>query len=341
MNVIKIEDEFKKNGYKCERKSATVTVYSLIQNEKTVKLAIMVDAYAAMCNTTATAEKIRKEELAQHHFSSDVNVVPLLIVTGYKSEMNIETENLITIDGESNKILDANVDKEYKPEFGFVKAGLYREKQKLKRWHSENATFQQKTYYAFLPYVLIALNLFLFAKTTWTGTDTWSISANKVLYAGQSYRLFTYMFMHAGFGHVLTNSISLWYIGRLLGKKIGDFDLMIVYLFGGINAGLVSCYIGRLGFKDINATTVGASGAIFALLGALLAYELYHKTASAKYMLAYSAITIVMNSIGWNIDVACHIGGFFAGFTIMIVMALLDSIHADVSYVRASRKERL
>jgi membrane associated rhomboid family serine protease len=72
------------------------------------------------------------------------------------------------------------------------------------------------------------------------------------------WQLVTYMFVHGGTGHILFNMLALFIFGSPLEQRLGSFEFLLYYLVAGIGAGLVSL--------TMNASVVGASGAIFALL---------------------------------------------------------------------------
>jgi uncharacterized protein len=80
---------------------------------------------------------------------------------------------------------------------------------------------------------------------------------------------FTSMFMHAGFGHLFVNMISLMFIGGFVEKLIGKKRFLSLYFAGGLFAGLFFVLIALASGTDLNVYAVGASGAIFALGGLL------------------------------------------------------------------------
>ncbi len=81
--------------------------------------------------------------------------------------------------------------------------------------------------------------------------------------------LITSMFMHAGFGHLFINMISLMFVGSFVERLVGKKRFLWVYLGGGLIAGLFFVLVAWLTGSDLNVYAVGASGAIFALGGLL------------------------------------------------------------------------
>ena len=84
---------------------------------------------------------------------------------------------------------------------------------------------------------------------------------------GEYYRLFTYMFLHSGKDHILNNMIVLLFIGDNLERAIGKWKYLIIYLFSGVLAGIVS--MGYHMYQETTPMCVGASGAIFGVCGAV------------------------------------------------------------------------
>ena len=80
------------------------------------------------------------------------------------------------------------------------------------------------------------------------------------------YTLFTNMFLHAGFLHIIGNMLFLWVFADNIEATIGNINFIIFYLLGGLAASLVHIYLN----PSSPIPTVGASGAIAAVLGAYI-----------------------------------------------------------------------
>ena len=81
--------------------------------------------------------------------------------------------------------------------------------------------------------------------------------------------IITSMFLHDGFFHLFANMITLFFFGNYLNRLIGSKKLLLVYFSGGILGGIFFVLLGTLLYPDSLALAVGASGAVFALGGAL------------------------------------------------------------------------
>jgi rhomboid protease GluP len=134
---------------------------------------------------------------------------------------------------------------------------------------------------------------------------------------GQWYRLITSMFVHGGFIHLLFNMYALYFLGRIVEGVYGVDKFLTFYFLSGLvgNIGTQIFYYGSL--------SVGASGAIFGLVGVLFAAGFRKDTPYALKPLTGSALLpmILINIVfgfmpGTNINNAAHLGGFLTGMVL-------------------------
>ena len=156
----------------------------------------------------------------------------------------------------------------------------------------------------------ISKNFFMFDVNTLV-----KLGANNLLLVqqGQIWRLFTCAFLHVGFIHLIVNMYSLLVIGTQVETFIGKFKMLFIYLVSIITASLLS-----LVFAENSIVSVGASGAIFGLMGALL-YFGYHYRLYLSNAIRYQIVPIILLNllIGFSlsgIDNAAHIGGLIGGY---------------------------
>ena len=131
--------------------------------------------------------------------------------------------------------------------------------------------------------------------------------------AGQWWRLVTSIFLHAGLIHLAMNAFGLWIFGNALEREIGRLSVLAVFLVTGIFAGAAS-YL----FSSGAAVGVGASGAIFGLLGAFVTYNYLRRHTVLASAQLRSAVTLLLLNlvIGLSvpaIDWRAHLGGLVAG----------------------------
>jgi membrane associated rhomboid family serine protease len=125
---------------------------------------------------------------------------------------------------------------------------------------------------------------------------------------GQWYRLVTAMFLHASLLHLAFNMLALYWLGSIVEQALGSWRFLALYFVSGI-AGSA----GALVFSDPFAVTVGASGAIYGIMGALLVLE-YRATGSfAGPALGLIVLNLALTFAIPNISIGGHLGGLVAG----------------------------
>ncbi len=127
--------------------------------------------------------------------------------------------------------------------------------------------FRQPTRISINPLlVLIAINAILYIVTSLKPNVELDFAFIPALIGERPWTLITSMFIHASVWHLLFNMLALFIFGRLLRRFIGDNTFLLVYFVGGL--------AGNLLFWAINAgdyvAVVGASGAIYAIAGAIV-----------------------------------------------------------------------
>jgi membrane associated rhomboid family serine protease len=140
--------------------------------------------------------------------------------------------------------------------------------------------------------------------------------------AGDWWRLMTAAFLHYGIFHLAVNMYSLYWVGSLLEHVIGRWKFLLLYLASGL-AGSAGALI-----ATPNAVTVGASGAIFGILGALYVLERNGHIASGGQIaglivlnlvitFAFSGFALGGNVTGFQISLGGHVGGLLGGVIAM------------------------
>lgn len=133
------------------------------------------------------------------------------------------------------------------------------------------------------------------------------------------YRLITSGFLHSDIIHIMLNMYVLYVLGSQLESYLGKSKYLIVYFFSLLLGSLMS-----ITFSGSNYYSIGASGAIFGIMGSLLAfgyhYRVYLGTALKEQILPLIVLNLAVGFIIPGIDYFDHIGGLIAGF--LITMAL-------------------
>jgi membrane associated rhomboid family serine protease len=162
--------------------------------------------------------------------------------------------------------------------------------------------------------VLIAINVLVYLITVGQGGGIGSpggrLFVDGALYGpvvadGDWWRLFTAMFLHASLLHIAFNMLALWWFGSVVERSVGTLRYILIYVASGL-AGSAGALI-----ASPNAVTVGASGAIFGLLGALLVLEYLQTGSFALALTRYRtprylgpALVVVVGAISVAVAVA-------------------------------------
>lgn len=140
-------------------------------------------------------------------------------------------------------------------------------------------------------------------------------------------RLITAAFLHYGPIHLGMNMLALWWIGRPLEDWLGPVRYLLLYLVAGL-AGSAGALI-----ANPTAVTVGASGAIFGILGAAIVLE-----RQQTYVLGGSAITLLVVNLAFTfavpgISIGGHLGGLAGGALAILALSQLGKRSAIYSRI--------
>ena len=170
--------------------------------------------------------------------------------------------------------------------------------------------------------ILIAINVIVFLAETSTGTPLGGVGSSWVgtlyqhgaLYGPyidvlhQDYRLLTAGFLHDGLLHILFNMVFLYFVGPGLEAAVGRVNFLAIYF-----ASLFAGSFGALLFQP-GSGTVGASGALFGLLGALIVIAHYRRISIWQSGLGLTLVINIVFSLTINgVSIGGHLGGVVAG----------------------------
>ena len=167
--------------------------------------------------------------------------------------------------------------------------------------------------------VSVLLSLWLFGSwTSLTSTDLRVLillgaKVDELVAAGELWRLLTAVFLHSGVMHLLFNLYALYTLGPLLEGYIGHLRFLAVFVVSGLYGSLLS-------YAFSGSISVGASGAIFGLLGATTVFFLRYRhhfggqgRAILQNMLLVLALNLLIGFSASFIDNWGHIGGLIGG----------------------------
>lgn len=194
--------------------------------------------------------------------------------------------------------------------------------------------------------IIIIINIVLWLLTDFSsssfGQFLWSygVGSNLLIHEGEYWRLVTPIFLHSGLRHVLFNSFAITIFGPALEQMLGRIKFVLIYLLTGIIANLATFIIGPTIYYH-----VGASGAVYGILGVYLYMVFYRKDligeANQRIVIIISLLGLVMTFIQPNINIYAHIFGYIAGLALaplFLVRAKPYSIWRS-RYQAASRQD--
>ena len=192
----------------------------------------------------------------------------------------------------------------------------------------------------FVAHGLVAINVLVYVAMVVSGVDFYSPSAVDLIdwganygpltLAGQLQRLLTSMFLHIGIVHIALNMWVLWEIGPLAERLLGNLGFLFMYLIAGLMGSLASLY------WNPELISAGASGAIFGVVGAILAFTMLQRrsipveafSGIRSSMLAFVGYNLLFGFVlqaakpnGIGIDMGAHLGGLLAGMICGLILS--------------------
>ena len=157
--------------------------------------------------------------------------------------------------------------------------------------------------------------------------DKGSLSWDMVINHHQYYRIITSMFLHLGPSHIFNNMLVLLFIGSYIEQYLGRIWYLIIYFLSGIIAGCTSIVYNMMQYNYTES--VGASGAVFGIIGALLCILAvrHHQSHDLDFrrVLFMAFIILYGGFTSQGIDNAAHIGGFAGGIAVTRVILGINS----------------
>lgn len=166
---------------------------------------------------------------------------------------------------------------------------------------------------------LVAVNVIVFLLCTFTGELLYNRGAfgvAEIAADGSYYRIVTAMFLHGDVQHLFGNMIVLYYVGEIVERKVGHVPYAAIYFLAGIVGNIFSA-----GYEILTAqpyTSVGASGAVFGVEGALLFLVIlnhgrFEYVTMGRLVFAIG-FSLYCGFTSAHVNNAAHIGGVLTGF---------------------------
>jgi rhomboid protease GluP len=175
----------------------------------------------------------------------------------------------------------------------------------------------------FWTYAILAINVLAFL-ATWVLGENFVLGlgakVNAAIVEGQYWRLFTAMFLHLGLLHIGFNSYALYLFGPQVERPFGPVRFLLIYVLSGLSGSAFS-------FLFSPNPSVGASGAIFGLIGVMGAYLYRYRDRLAMgrsrlmNLVSIAAYNLLYGFVVPSVDNWGHIGGLVAGLALGWLLA--------------------
>lgn len=175
--------------------------------------------------------------------------------------------------------------------------------------------------------ILIVINVLIFLFGFLFGTSDFLINSFSVfgpyIRAGEYYRLITGAFIHVDLLHILFNMYALYILGSQAESFFGRFKFLLIYFVSAITGSLLSILLNG------STPSIGASGAIFGILGALLYfgynYRVYLGSTLVKELVPILIINLSLGFLIPGIDNFAHIGGVVGGYLVSMALGFKEN----------------
>lgn len=173
--------------------------------------------------------------------------------------------------------------------------------------------------------VLTAANVIIFLVCQFTGDLLYikgEFGAFYLIRSQEYYRLVTAMFLHADISHLVNNMILLYFGGEIVEKTIGSVRYLVLFFVSGICGNLLTAIFEVSTGMYFNS--IGASGAVFGLIGGLLYLVItrkgYAAQISVRRMILMIALSLYSGFQSVRVNNAAHLGGLLSGFLITFIL---------------------
>ena len=282
--------------------------------------------------TQRIVKKIKKKTL-----SLNIYVLSIFVNLGDNVKFDEPVPNLFWVRASDEKELEkSSIIKKKFPDL--PKKLIYNEKgvelfmkitKDINKHNQEDSKKVEKVFKPKFPtvtYAILAINIIVFIIPLLYGQSEamvaqFCVHGPSIRY-GQYYRLFTGMFLHGSIFHLIFNSYALYVIGSQIESFLGKFKFLIIYLAGGLMGSLFS-----ITFNG-NTASIGASGAIFGLMGALVYfgyhYRVYLGNVIKSQIIPLIVFNLVLGFVMSGVDNSAHIGGLIGGTLATISLGIKD-----------------
>lgn len=178
---------------------------------------------------------------------------------------------------------------------------------------------------SFINYGIVFINIVLFFLCMVMGDALYQkgmMYPKDIVEHGKWYQIITCMFLHADVNHLFGNMILLFLLGDIAEKHLGHIKYFIIYMASGIAGNLLSIFYSYAQMDFVHS--LGASGAVYGMVGAFLWILLCHKgkvgdITISKYIIVFT-YSLYLGFTSTDVNNVAHVGGLIAGFLLGILL---------------------
>lgn len=201
-------------------------------------------------------------------------------------------------------------------------------------WSAEAGGFRKNRDLPFCCIALIGINVIIFLiglispETGMYLEDAGCFGVLHLLYDREFYRLVSASFLHADAEHLLFNMLLLYFCGEIVEQSLGRCRTLILYFVSAVCGNLLSAAyeLSTGSFYE----SIGASGAVFGMTGALLFLVIARKGAAARISMKRMVIAVLLSLYsGFSsayVNNAAHVGGLLSGFLLAFLLSIIPPV---------------
>ena len=289
-------------------------------NDRNQKCIVLINGTYANIKTESELDDLLKKIQKNYNITKTERL--LIVLLGEYAQFRLVTTDIIAIGQTNAKLYDVGGNEIFHKEIeafrGYCNDQKHLEKRELGK------KFGMDGEKAPACCAVICLMIVIFAITYPSNIAEYGISvAQSVLSKNHGSHLFSYMFVHAGFLHLISNAVVLAVIGGIFERRSGSLDFLVVFYFGGVIGGGISLFLQYIMYGIGDKVTVGASGSIFAVAGALTVDIIISRDiirSDKEKEILFLIVFLILSSIGERTDYLCHVGGYVSGWELYVIL---------------------
>ena len=200
-----------------------------------------------------------------------------------------------------------------------------------KKYKTMQGVFDEKDRISLITGVMIASCIYIYIRY-FGKADLFAVSP-MALKNGQLMKVISSMFMHGSITHIICNMAALYSYGSALEKREGHISMLITYMVSGMCAMFGTAFISLM-FGRMDTSTVGASGAIYGVIGAYIVSEhlMPKGFKNPRALIKGTVYMLAMSAIMPGIDNTCHVVGIISGMLTMLTIKVAKKSAEDAKY---------